>query len=50
MILSDDLQARLQHLAECVADVPQHRRAHVLVLIERIERLVPELDPEPEAA
>lgn len=36
-----ELEHQLHDLADRVADTPAHRRAHVAVLLDRLERLVP---------
>jgi hypothetical protein len=37
-----ELIARLYELAERVRRVPDHRRAHLLALLDRLDRLVPD--------
>jgi len=44
---TDDLTARLLDLAERAHAVPLHQRTQVEVLVDRLDRLVPDADAPP---
>lgn len=45
---SDQIKSLLEYLASHASAIPRHRRAHALVLIERVAGLVPDPNPRPQ--